>query len=183
MNRLQEKYNKEVKPKLQEEFAIKNNLAVPKLQKVVINIGMGEAKDNQAILDKAVADLTALAGQKPVVTVAKGAISGFKISKGQPIGAMVTLRGGRMYEFLDKLISVALPKVRDFRGLSRSSFDSQGNYTLGVREQNIFPEISFQNVSVGTKIRGLEISVITKAQDREIGKRLLELLGFPFQEA
>lgn len=182
MNRLQEKYQQEIKPKLQEEFKVKNVMSLPKLTKVVINIGAGEAKDNQGILDKVLADLTALAGQKPVVTKAKSSISTFKLGKGQSIGAMVTLRGVRMYQFLDKLIAVAIPKIRDFRGVSPDSFDAQGNYTLGLRELAIFPEVVFTSANSGAKIRGLEATIVTSAKTKEQGKRLLELLGMPFRK-
>ena len=145
MNRLKEKYQQEVLPILKEEFGIKNMMAAPKVEKIVINVGLGEAKDNQAIIDKVVKDVAALAGQKPVVTKAKKSIASFKLSQGQPIGVVATLRGERMYIFLDKLMSIILPKVRDFRGVSFTSFDGQGNYTLGLREQGIFPEVSIMN--------------------------------------
>lgn len=182
MTRLKDKYKSEVLPKLKEELKTKNTLALPKLVKIVINVGAGDAKENQAILDKVVENLAALSGQKPVVTKAKQAISGFKLSKGNPIGAMVTLRGKRMYEFLDKLINIVLPKVRDFRGISDKSFDSQGNFTLGLREQAIFPEVVFQGAKIGEKLRGLEISIVTTAKNKEQGRRLLELLGLPFKK-
>ncbi len=182
MNRLKEKYQKEVLPVLKEEFNITNNLAVPRLTKITINIGMGDAKDNAEMLTKVLENIAALSGQKPVTTKAKKSIANFKLSKGQVIGAMVTLRGDRMYDFLDKLVAVALPKVRDFRGISLSSFDSQGNYTLGLKEQAIFPEVSFQNLQLGDKIRGLEITIGSSAKTKEEGKRLLELLGMPFKK-
>ncbi|MFA5932770.1 MAG: 50S ribosomal protein L5 [Microgenomates group bacterium] len=182
MSRLKDKYLKEVLPKLKEEYGIKNHMAVPKLQKIVINVGMGDAKDNKEIAQKVVENLTALAGQKPVTTVAKQSIAGFKLGKGNPIGAMTTLRGERMYDFLDKLISIVLPKVRDFRGISNTSFDSRGNYTLGLPEQSIFPEIAFQNVALGSKMRGLEISIVGNSKSLEQGKKLLELLGMPFKK-
>ncbi|KKQ67423.1 MAG: 50S ribosomal protein L5 [Candidatus Daviesbacteria bacterium GW2011_GWA2_38_24] len=177
MNRLKEKYLKEVKPKLKEEFGYKNELAVPSLKKVVVNMGIGEAKDNEGILDKSRVNLTAIAGQKPMVTKAKKSISAFKLTKGQPIGLMVTLRGDKMYSFLDKLINAVLPKVRDFRGVSDVSFDSQGNFNLGLREQTIFPEVDYRNVD---KIRGLQVTIATTAPNKEQGKRMLELLGMPF---
>lgn len=180
MNRLKEKYQTEILPALKSEFKMLNNLAVPKLQKVVINVGASQAKDNQAVLDKVVLDITNLSGQKPVVTKAKSSISGFKLGKGQSIGVMVTLRGARMYEFLDKLISIVLPKVRDFRGLSRKSFDSQGNYTLGIRELNIFPEVTFQTSTLKGS-RGLEVSIVSSSKSQLQGTRLLELLGMPFK--
>ena len=177
MNRLKEKYLKEVKPKLKEEFGYKNELAVPSLKKVVVNMGIGEAKDNEGILDKSRVNLTAIAGQKPMVTKAKKSISAFKLTKGQPIGLMVTLRGDKMYSFLDKLINAVLPKVRDFRGVSDVSFDSQGNFNLGLREQTIFPEVDYRNVD---EIRGLQVTIATTAPNKEQGKRMLELLGMPF---
>lgn len=179
MSRLKDKYQNEVKPKLKESFGIRNDLAVPTLEKVVINIGVGEAKDNPAILEKIMVNLSALSGQKPVITRAKTGVANFKLSKGQPIGLMVTLRGERMYQFLDKLISVVLPKVRDFRGVSSLSFDSQGNYSLGLKEQIIFPEVDFKNVD---KIRGVGISITTSAKNKQQGKKLLELLGMPFKK-
>lgn len=182
MTRLKEKYQKEVRPKLKEEFDIKNDLAVPTLQKIVINIGVGDAKDNKAVLDRTIQNLAVLAGQQPVVTKAKRSISGFKVAKEQIVGVMVTLRGIRMYEFLDKLMNIVLPKVRDFRGLSDTAFDGQGNYSIGLREQNIFPEVSFQPAIPG-KVRGLEISIVTTADNKEQGKRLLELLGMPFKKS
>ncbi|MCL5784266.1 MAG: 50S ribosomal protein L5 [Patescibacteria group bacterium] len=177
MPRLKDKYQKEVLPKLKEEFGIKNILSAPKIEKVVINVGMGDAKENQAEFEKVLGNLTALGGQKPVVTRAKKSISGFKLVQGQPVGLAVTLRGDRMYEFLDKLVTIVFPKVRDFRGIA-PSFDSQGNLTIGLKEQAIFPEVSFQ---AGGKVRGLEISVVTSAKTKEEGRRLLELLGMPFK--
>lgn len=182
MSRLKDKYQKEILPKLKEEFGIKNNFAVPVLTKVVVNIGMGDAKDNKDIALKVVENLTALTGQKPITTVAKESIAGFKLGKGNPIGAMVTLRGERMYDFLDKLISIVLPKVRDFRGIPNTSFDSRGNYTLGLPEIVIFPEVNFQVVTTGSKMRGLEISIVTNAKKMEQGKKLLEFLGMPFKK-
>ena len=182
MSRLKDKYVSEIVSKLKEELGCKNIMDIPALEKIVINVGVGEAKDNQSALEKIVQNITALAGQKPVITHAKQSISGFKLSKGQPVGVRVTLRGERMYEFFDKLVSIVLPKVRDFRGISDSSFDSQGNFTLGLSEQMIFPEVSFQSESGGSKIRGLEISVVTTAKNKEEGKKLLELLGIPFKK-
>lgn len=181
MSRLKTKYKEEILAKLKEELGIEHDLAVPKLVKLVINVGVGDAKDNQAILDKAVENITALSGQKPVITRAKYSIANFKLSKGQPIGVMVTLRGTRMHDFLDKLVNIVLPKVRDFRGIPETSVDRQGNFSLGLREQSIFPEISFQS-QVGSKIRGLEISIVTTAQNHEQGKKLLALLGMPFKK-
>lgn len=180
MSRLHDKYKKEVMPKLQKELSVKNILAIPRLTKIVLNIGLGDAKENQGALDKAVGNLGMLAGQKPVITRAKKSISTFKLSKGQPIGAMATLRAERMYEFLDKLINVVLPKVRDFRGLSDGGFDNQGNFTLGLPEQSIFPEISYQGS--GERARGLEVSIVTTAQSKEQGRKLLDLLGMPFKK-
>lgn len=180
MTMLKEKYQKEVLPKLQEEFAIKNILAVPKLQKIVINVGVGEAKGNPAILEKVTQNIAALSGQKPVAAKAKKSIANFKISQGDVIGVTVILRGNRMYEFFDKLVSIVLPKVRDFRGVKSTAFDLQGNFTLGLKEQAIFPEVIFGGG--GEKIRGLEISIITSAKDQNQGKRLLELLGMPFKK-
>lgn len=180
MSRLKDKYQAEVISKLKEELGVKNVMAIPVLKKVVINVGVGEAKDNQAILDKVVENITALSGQKPVIRRAKGSISGFKLAKGQPVGVMVTLRGERMYQFLDKLFTIVLPKVRDFRGVSDKAFDRQGNFTLGLAEQTIFPEVSFQSAASGSKIKGLEISIISTSKSKEEGKRLLELLGMPF---
>ncbi len=182
MVRLKEKYQKEIMPKLREEFGIKNNMAVPKITKIVINVGTGDAKDNPEIIEKVSENLSALSGQKAVATKAKVAVSGFKLSQGAKIGVMVTLRGRRMYEFLDKLISVVLPKVRDFRGIPGESFDSQGNYSLGMKEQTLFPEVNFKNTNIGGKIRGLEISVVSTAKNREQGKKLLEFLGMPFKK-
>lgn len=179
MSRLKDKFHLQVLPILKEEFGIKNTLAVPRLQKVVINVGIGEAKDNLAVMDRVLSHLSSLSGQKAVMTRAKHSISNFKLSKGQSIGAMVTLRGGRMYDFLDKLICVVLPKVRDFRGVSDRSFDRQGNYNLGLREQIIFPEIDYKNID---KIRGLEVTIVTTSKDLPQGKRLLELLGMPFKK-
>lgn len=181
MTRLKEKYLKEVAPKLREEFGFKNIFSVPKLVKAVINVGVGDAKDSPGALERMVENLTALSGQKPVITRAKKSISGFKLTKGSPVGVMVTLRGDRMYEFLDKLMTIVLPKVRDFRGVSDSSFDLQGNFCLGLKEQSIFPEVSFQS-GAESKLRGLEICIVTTAGDRHQGKRLLELLGMPFKK-
>jgi len=179
MSRLQDKYIKEIKPKLKEELEIKNDLALPRLEKIVINMGIGEAKDNQSVLDKALINLVALSGQRCVATYAKRSIANFKLVKGQIIGAMVTLRGERMYEFFDKFVNLVLPKVRDFRGVSEDSFDKFGNYTLGLKEQLIFPEVNYQNID---KVRGMAISVVTTAKDKQQGKRLLELLGMPFKK-
>lgn len=174
-----QKYNQEVLPTLKTELALDNNLAVPVLKKIVISIGVGDAKDNAANLEKVLINLASLAGQKPVATRAKKSVANFKLSKGQIIGAMVTLRGERMYNFLEKLIGIVLPKVRDFRGISKDSSDSQGNFNLGLREQTIFPEIDYKNVD---KVRGMGITIVTNATAKGAGIRLLELLGMPFRE-
>jgi len=184
MKRLKEKYLSELQQKLQQELGLKNKLAVPAVEKIVISIGLGEAKDNAGVLDKVKVYFAALAGQNPVVTLAKKSIASFKVSKGQPIGMMVTLRGDRMYAFLDKLINIVLPKVRDFKGISESSFDSHGNLNIGLREQTIFPEVDYKSVD---KVRGLAVTVTTTAKNRggftakEEGKKLLEGLGMPFR--
>ncbi len=180
MSRMQDNYVKDIAPVLMEELQVKNIMALPQVRKVVINIGLGEAKDNSGVMDKVKENLQALAGQQPVVTKAKKSISNFKIAQGQGIGLMVTLRGARMFDFLDKLITIVLPKVRDFRGVSATSFDGQGNYTLGLKEQIIFPEVDYRNVD---KIRGMEITIVTNAGSKEKGKRLLELMGMPFVKA
>lgn len=178
MNRLKQKYLEEAKPKLKDEFKFSSELAVPKVKKVVINMGLADAKDSEAILTKATINLTAISGQKPVVTKAKRSISNFKLTRGQPIGLMVTLRGERMFAFLDKLINAVLPKVRDFRGVPERSFDPRGNFNLGLREQSIFPEVDYKNID---RQRGMQITITTTAENKEQGKRLLELLGMPFQ--
>lgn len=178
MNRLKDKYIKEVSDKLQQELALKNKMAVPKLAKVVISMGLGEAKDNAGILEKAKVYMTALAGQTPVTTLSKKSIASFKVSVGQPIGMMVTLRGDKMYAFLDKLINIVFPKVRDFRGISDKSFDSFGNLNIGLREQTIFPEVDYKSVD---KVRGLAVTIATTAKNKEEGKKLLEYLGMPFR--
>ncbi|ABY92181.1 MAG: 50S ribosomal protein L5 [Caldanaerobacter subterraneus] len=177
MSRLREKYEKEVVPALMERFGYKNIMQVPKVEKVVINIGVGEAKENPKALEAAVDDLTMIAGQKPVITRAKRSIANFKIRKGMPIGVKVTLRGERMYEFMDKLFNIALPRVRDFKGVSPNSFDGRGNYALGIKEQLIFPEIDYDKID---KIRGMDIIIVTTAKTDEEAKGLLELLGMPF---
>ena len=179
VNRLKEKYQKEIVPKLVEEFGLKNKLSAPKVTKVVISVGAGDAKDDKSLLNNVVTYLGALTGQKPVITVAKKSIATFKVTAGAPVGTMVTLRGGRMYVFLDKLFSAVLPKVRDFRGIADSSFDGQGNFNLGLREQLIFPEVDYKNVE---KTRGMAITIVTSAGERVKGKRLLELLGMPFKK-
>ena len=177
MARLKEKYLNEVVPGLQEQFKYTNVMAIPKLDKVVVNIGLGEAVQNPKALDAALNDLTLITGQKPVVTRAKKSIAGFKLREGMPIGAKVTLRGDRMYEFVDRLLSVALPRVRDFRGVSPKSFDGRGNYSLGLKEQLIFPEIEYDKID---KLRGMEIVFATTAKTDEEGRALLKLLGMPF---
>ncbi len=177
MARLHKKYQEEIVPSLMSDFGYDNVMQAPKLQKIVINIGLGEAVQNAKAIDAAVGDLTQIAGQKPVVTKAKKSIAAFKLREGMPIGAMVTLRGERMYEFLDRLVAIALPRVRDFRGVSPNSFDGRGNYTLGVREQILFPEIDYDKID---KTRGLEMSFVTTARTDEEGRRLLTLLGMPF---
>lgn len=178
MNRLKDEYLKEVQVKLQQELGLKNNLAVPRLSKIVISMGLGEAKDDQAVLEKVKVYLGALAGQIPVKTLAKKSISSFKVSKGQPVGMMVTLRGEKMYAFLDKLINVVLPKVRDFQGVSVDSFDKFGNLNIGLKEQVIFPEVDYKLID---KVRGLAVTIITTAHNREEGRKLLESLGMPFR--
>jgi len=176
--RLKERYQKDVAPAIAKEFAIKNPMAIPRLEKIVLNMGMGEAVANAKILDTAVAELTSIAGQKPVITKAKKSIASFKLRQGMPIGVMVTLRGERMYEFFDRLVSVALPRVRDFRGVSPKAFDGRGNYTIGIREQLIFPEIDFNKVD---KLRGMNISIVTTARNDEEARALLKALGMPFR--
>ncbi len=179
MNRLKNKYMDEVVPKLLVEFGLKNRLSVPKLIKVVVSVGAGDAKDERSILNGVLTYLGALSGQKPVVTLAKKSIASFKLSVGAPVGVMVTLRGNRMYAFLDKLFSTVLPKVRDFRGISDQSFDGQGNFNLGLREQLIFPEVDYKTVD---KARGMAITIVTTARNKEEGKKLLEYLGMPFKK-
>lgn len=174
---LQEKYEKEVVPLLQKEFGLKNRMAVPKIEKVVVNVGLGEVLTNKNLINIVSKQLAVICGQKPQTTVAKRSISTFKLRAGMPIGLKVTLRGRRMYDFLLKLISIVLPRVRDFRGLKTASFDKAGNYSLGFEEQTIFPEISFDDID---KIRGLEVTVITTAHEKKLALRLLTLLGFPF---
>jgi large subunit ribosomal protein L5 len=176
--RLKERYKKDVAPQIAKEFGIGNPMAVPRIEKVVINMGMGEAIANAKILDTAADELRAITGQKPVVTKAKKSIASFKLRQGMPIGVVVTLRGDRMYEFLDRLVSVALPRVRDFRGVSPKAFDGRGNYTIGIREQLIFPEIDFNKVD---KLRGMNISIVTTARNDEQARALLKGLGMPFR--
>lgn len=177
--RMKERYQREIVPALTKEFNYRNPMEVPKVEKVVVNIGMGEALQNAKSMDAALADLTAIVGQKPVVTRARKSIANFKLREGQPIGAMVTLRGERMYEFLDRLISIALPRIRDFRGVSRRSFDGRGNYSIGLREQIVFPEIDYDKVD---KLRGLEVAIVTTAQNDNEGYALLKNMGMPFRD-
>ena len=177
MNRLQERYKNEISKNLMEKFGYKSVMQLPKMEKIVINIGVGDATTNSKYLDEAVEELTAIAGQAPVVTKAKKSIAGFKIREGQPIGCKVTLRGEKMYEFLDKLVSISLPRVRDFRGVPKNSFDGRGNYTLGIKERLIFPEIDFDKVN---KTRGMDIVLVTTAKTDEEGRALLTELGMPF---
>ncbi len=175
--RLRERYREDIVPALQRELGYANIYQVPKLEKIVVNVGLGEAIANGRALEAATSDLATITGQQPVVTRAKKSIAAFKLRAGMPIGAMVTLRGERMYEFLDRLVSVALPRIRDFRGVSPNSFDGRGNYTLGLREQLMFPEIDYDRID---KIRGLEISIVTTAKTDDEGRRLLAMLGMPF---
>ena len=179
MNRLQEKYNNLVKPELVNKFNYTSSMEIPRLEKIVINMGVGDAVSNSKVLDDAVNELQVIAGQKPVVTKAKKSIANFKLREGMPIGCKVTLRGERMYQFLDKLVSISLPRVRDFHGISDNAFDGRGNYTLGVKEQLIFPEINFDNIK---KIRGMDIVIVTTAKTDEEGRALLSLLGMPFNK-
>jgi len=176
--RLHEKYKKEVAPVMTKDFGLKNAMQVPKIEKVVINVGMGAASQNIKLLDAAVDELGRITGQKPLVTKSKKAISNFKIRENMPIGAKVTLRGARMYEFLDRLINIAIPRIRDFRGVSARSFDGRGNYTLGVKEQIIFPEIEYDKVE---KVHGMDVCIVTTAPNNEQAKRLLQLMGMHFR--
>lgn len=178
MVRLKEKYRSEIAPAIAKEFEIKNPMAIPRIEKIIVNMGLGEASSNAKILDIATEELKVITGQKPVVTKAKKSIAAFKLRQGMSIGTMVTLRGDRMYEFLDRLIAVALPRVRDFRGISGKAFDGRGNYTLGVREQLIFPEIDFNKVD---KTRGMNISIVTTAKTDEQARSLLKAMGMPFR--
>jgi len=179
MARLREKYKNEIAPALAKEFDIQNPMAIPRIEKVIINMGLGEASANAKILDVATEELKVITGQKPVITKAKKSIAAFKLRQGMSIGTMVTLRGERMFEFLDRLISVALPRVRDFRGISAKAFDGRGNYTLGIREQLIFPEIDFNKVD---KTRGMNISIVTSAKSDDQARSLLKALGMPFRQ-
>ena len=177
MNRLQEKYNTEVKANLMKKFGFTSSMECPKLVKIVINMGVGEAVANPKALEEAAAELKSIAGMKPVITKAKKSIANFKLREGMPIGCKVTLRGERMYEFFDKLVSISLPRVRDFHGVSNTAFDGRGNYTLGVKEQIIFPEIQYDKVN---KLRGMDIVIVTSAKNNEEAKALLTELGMPF---
>ncbi len=179
MNALRERYKKEIVPALMKEFDFKNIMQVPDLEKIIVNIGMGEALDNPNSLDAAVADLTAITGQKPVVTKAKHSIANFKLREGRSIGVKVTLRGDRMWSLFDRLVNIALPRVRDFRGVSSKSFDGRGNYTLGIHEQLIFPEINYDSID---KIRGMEITFVTTAKNDEQAMALFRDLGMPFRK-
>lgn len=176
--RLKERYLEEIVPALRKEFGYSNIMQAPAVNKIVINIGMGEAIQNQKAMENAVRDLSDITGQRPVVTKAKRSVASFKLREGMPIGCTVTLRGTRMYDFLDKLVSVALPRLRDFQGVSRDSFDGRGNYTLGIREQLVFPEINYDKID---KVRGMEITIVTTAHTDAEGRRLLELMGMPFK--
>jgi large subunit ribosomal protein L5 len=177
--RLKERYKAEILPELQREFNYANVMQVPRVQKVTVNIGLGEAKENARAVETATADVATVTGQKPVVTKAKKAIANFKIRENMPIGVAVTLRGDRMYEFLDRLLNVALPRIRDFHGVPAKAFDGRGNYSLGLREQLIFPEIEYDKVD---KIRGLQVNIQTTARNDEEGRRLLEMMGMPFEK-
>lgn len=179
MNRLQEKYKQEIVSSLVEKFNYSSVMQTPKIEKIVINMGVGDAVQNPKMLDEAVEELTAISGQKPLVTKAKKSIAGFKLREGMPIGAKVTLRGQRMYDFLDKLISVSLPRVRDFNGVSKTAFDGRGNYTLGIKEQLIFPEIEYDKVN---KVRGMDIVIVTTAETDEEARELLTQIGMPFKK-
>ncbi len=179
MARLRDRYKNEIAPALQQKFGYKNVMQIPKLEKVVINMGVGEAISNSKSIDSAVGDLMKISGQKPVVTRAKKSIAAFKLREGMPIGTKVTLRGERMYEFVDRLMNVALPRVRDFHGVSSKSFDGRGNYTLGVKEQLIFPEIEYDKID---KLRGMDIVFVTNAKTDEEARELLGLLGMPFRQ-
>jgi large subunit ribosomal protein L5 len=178
MNRLKEKYETSIRKELTEKFGYTTPMQVPKLEKIVVNMGVGEAVHNSKALEDAIEELTVITGQKPIATKARKSIANFKLREGMPIGAKVTLRGERMYEFLDKLVSIALPRVRDFHGISGNSFDGRGNYTVGIKEQLIFPEINFDKIS---KVRGLDIVIVTTAKSDEEGRALLTLMGMPFR--
>lgn len=176
---LKERYQKEVAPALKKSLNLSNDMQVPRIQKVVVNVGVGEALDNAKALDAAVADITQITGQKPIITKARRSIANFKLREGRAIGVKVTLRGERMWSFLDRLMNVALPRVRDFRGVNPDAFDGRGNYTLGLREQLVFPEIEYDKID---KLRGLEVSIITTARNDDEGRQLLQMLGMPFKK-
>jgi large subunit ribosomal protein L5 len=180
MSRLKDRYNEEIAPALQERFGIENPMRIPRLEKIVVNMGVGEASQNSRALDGAMEDLAKITGQKAQLRRARKSIAGFKIREGMPVGARVTLRGERMWEFLDRLVSVALPRVRDFRGISPNSFDGHGNYALGLREQLIFPEISYDSIDA---TRGLDVAVVTTTESDEEARELLRLLGMPFRDS
>ena len=179
MSRLQKEYNEELRPKIQKALGLKNTMEIPKVTKITLNMGVGEAVADKKILDNAVKDMQQIAGQKPVKTLARKSVAGFKIRDGYPIGCKVTLRKNRMYEFLDRLVSIAIPRIRDFRGLNAKSFDKQGNYSMGVSEQIIFPEINYDEIDA---IRGMDITISTTARNPEEGKALLEAFNFPFKK-
>ena len=179
MNRLRARFENEIKKSMVEKFNYSSVMQVPKVDKIVINMGLGDAVSNSKIIDEATAELALITGQKPIVTRAKKSIAGFRLREGMPIGCKVTLRGARMYDFLDKLVSIALPRVRDFRGVSANAFDGRGNYTLGIKEQLIFPEIEFDKIS---KVRGMDIVIVTTANTDEESRELLKELGMPFQK-
>ena len=179
MNNMQEKYNQEVVPALRKAFDLKNIMQVPRIEKVVVNIGMGEAMDNPKALEAAVSDLTTVTGQKPITTKARKSIANFKLREGRLIGTKVTLRGDRMWAFLDRLMNTALPRVRDFRGVSANAFDGRGNYTLGLRDQLIFPEIEYDKID---KLRGMEVTIVTTARNDDQARVMLQLLGMPFSK-
>ena len=177
--RLKDKFSKEIAPALMKEFNLKNPMAVPRLHKIVVNMGLGEATQNAKVIDPAASELAQVAGQKPVITKAKKSIAAFKVREGMPIGAMVTLRGDRMYEFLDRLVNIALPRVRDFRGVSTRSFDGRGNFTLGLKDQLIFPEIDYAKVD---KLKGMNVTIVTTAANDNEARALLKHLGMPFRQ-
>lgn len=178
MARLKTRYNDELKAKLQQELSIKNVMEIPRITKITLNMGVGEAATDKKLLEGAVTDMTLIAGQKPVVTLARKSIAGFKIRDGWPIGCKVTLRGEQMYEFLDRLISIAIPRIRDFRGFSSKSFDGRGNYSMGLKEQIVFPEIDFDKID---RIRGMDITITTTARSDDEGRALMRAFGFPFK--
>ena len=178
MARLKARYNEELKAKLQEELSIKNVMEIPRITKITLNMGVGAAATDKKLLDGAVVDMQLIAGQKPVITLARKSIAGFKIRDGWPIGCKVTLRGDQMYEFLDRLISIAIPRIRDFRGFSSKSFDGRGNYSMGLKEQIVFPEIDFDKID---RIRGLDITITTTARSDDEGRALMRAFGFPFK--